>query len=82
MLFSLKTCLIVGLQILDRLKQLHSLGFIYRDVKPENFLIGSIQGPLSSMVYMVDFGLTTPFMDKTKSHFNYCNAKKIVGTAR
>ena len=39
--FSLQTCLNIGLQILDRVEQLHSLGFIFRDVKPENFLIGS-----------------------------------------
>ena len=78
----MKTSLIVGLQILERLEQLHSLGFIYRDVKPENFLIGSTQRPGSNMIYMVDFGLATPFLDKSKKHIAFCNVKQILGTAR
>ena len=78
----MKSCLIVGLQILERLEQLHKHGFIFRDVKPENFLIGSTQRPASNMIYMVDFGLTTPFMDKSNNHIGFCNEKQIIGTAR
>ena len=78
----MKTVLIVGLQILDRLEKLHNLGFIYRDVKPENFLIGSTKRPESNTIYMVDYGLTTPFMDKSENHIAFRNEKQIFGTVR
>ena len=82
MVFSLNTCLLVGSQILDRLEQLHNMGYIYRDVKPENFLIGSTQRPDSNMIYMVDYGLTTPYQDKNEKHIAFGNEKQIIGTAR
>ena len=78
----MNTCLLVGSQILDRLEQLHNLGYIYRDVKPENFLIGSTQRPGSNMIYMVDYGLTTPYQDKNEKHIAFGNEKQIIGTAR
>ena len=38
--FPLKTIVMIGLQVLDRIEYIHSQGFIHRDVKPDNFLIG------------------------------------------
>lgn len=37
---SLKTVLVLGLQMIDRIEVLHNAGFIYRDVTPENFVMG------------------------------------------
>ena len=61
--FSLKTSVNLGLQILERLQLLHQNGVIFRDLKPENFLLGAQDGPNKNIVYMVDFGLATPFID-------------------
>ena len=57
---------LIGIQILDRLEWIHSKNIIYRDVKPENFLIG-INDP--NVIYVIDFGLCKKYRSsKTGKH--------------
>jgi len=80
--FSLKTTLLVAIQIIDRLEYVHSCGILYRDIKPHNFLMGL--GEHSSRVYIVDFGLAKRYLDKNGKHL-VCSAKKrsgVTGTVR
>ena len=57
---------LVGLQIIDRLEWIHSKNIIYRDIKPENFLIG-INDP--NIIYIIDFGLCKKYRSsKTGKH--------------
>jgi serine/threonine protein kinase len=68
--FSLKTTIILALQILDRLEVLHSHGFIYGDMKPNNFVVGL--GADSPFVFMIDFGKCKRFKNKvTGQHIVY-----------
>ena len=45
---------LIGIQLLERLKWIHSKDLVYIDIKPSNFLIG-INDP--NVIYIVDFGL-------------------------
>ena len=57
---------LMGLQVLDRLEWIYSKDIIYRDIKPENFLIG-IDDP--NVIYIVDFGLCKKYRSsKTGKH--------------
>lgn len=52
--FSLSTVVAIGLQLLERLRNLHNAGFIHRDLKPQQFLVGKKD---KEKVYIVDFGM-------------------------
>lgn len=53
--FSLKTVLLLGEQMLDRIEYVHSCGVLHRDIKPNNFLMG--RGADAHRVIIMDFGL-------------------------
>jgi serine/threonine protein kinase len=57
--FSLKTLLLLADQLLARIEYIHSKFLVHRDVKPDNFLMGT--GSRGNVVYAVDFGLAEDF---------------------
>ena len=77
--FSLKTTLMLGIQILKRIKTLHENNYIHRDIKPENFTIGLKK--FKNTIYMIDYGLTRKFCDSHKNHIPYKEGKHLTGTA-
>jgi len=58
--FSIKTTVLLGIQILDILKCIQAKGFVHRDIKPENICLG--QGVNSGKVYLIDFGLSKRYL--------------------
>ena len=53
--FSLKTVLMLADQMLTRVEQVHGQGFLHRDMKPDNFLMGTCKK--GHIVHIIDFGL-------------------------
>ena len=79
--FSNKTIFQIGYQMIQRIEYVHSKGYIHRDIKPGNFVIG--KGPNSKKLYLIDFGLSKKYIDKiTNKHIPYKEGKGLTGTAR
>lgn len=78
--FTVKTVLMLADQMISRIEYIHSKSFLHRDVKPDNFLIGT--GKRSSLVYIIDFGLAKRYKDRTGKHIPCREGKSLTGTAR
>lgn len=79
--FSLKTVIMLALQMIFRIQYCHGRSFIHRDIKPDNFLMGT--GRRGSTVHLIDFGLSKKYRDfNTHRHIPYRENKSLTGTAR
>lgn len=77
--FSVKTTCLLAKQMIERVRSIHQKDLIYRDIKPDNFLISQYQRELSNgeiisncattsnqnpnLIYVVDFGMAKQYRD-------------------
>lgn len=58
--FSMCTTLKLGIQMIESLEGVHKLGYIHRDVKPSNFVVGRSKSKRDRS-YLIDFGLARKY---------------------
>jgi serine/threonine protein kinase len=76
-LFSLKTILQIGINILDLLLTIHEAGLIHRDIKPDNFLLSLNDS--NKKIYIIDFGLCKSYLNNEK-HIELKQTSSLIGT--
>jgi len=74
---SLKTTLLIGIQIINRIKVLHENQLLHRDIKPSNFLFGLEKD--TTKLYLVDFGFSKRYI-YNGNHIQEKNITKILGS--
>lgn len=62
MLFSFSTTVKLGLETLEGISNLHDLGYLHRDIKPQNFTIGLKER--SNVIYLLDFGIARRYIER------------------
>ena len=70
----------IGLEMIDRIKVIHNKHYIYRDIKPENIMIGDITN--YSSIYLIDFGLAKLYKNMDGKHIPENIRRGLVGTPR
>lgn len=78
--FNLATVFLLADQLLILLEQLHTSGYIHRDIKPNNFLVG--KDGLQSQLFITDFGLSKKYINDDQKHISFKNNRSLIGTAR
>ncbi|SAM00581.1 hypothetical protein [Absidia glauca] len=80
--FSLKTVVGLGKDMLTLLQYIHTRHYIFRDIKPDNFLIHNTASDPQAL-YLIDFGMAKRYRDpKTHQHIAFKEKKALSGTAR
>lgn len=75
--FNLKTVLILGIQMINRIKVLHDNYLLHRDIKPDNFLFGL--GENTNKLYLIDLGLCKRYNFNGK-HIIKKNINSLIGS--
>jgi len=82
--FGVKTVCMTGIQLVNRIESLHKEGFLHRDIKPDNFLVGAgdRHSKDGSVIHMIDMGLTKRFRNESGQHIPIREGKRLTGTPR
>ena len=75
--FSLKTVLVLGIQIIKIIQTLHTTSLLHRDIKPDNFLFGI--GTTTNKLHLIDFGISKRF-DFNGIHITQTKIHNLIGT--
>jgi serine/threonine protein kinase len=68
------------IQSLNILEKVHDMGFLHRDIKPDNFLLTEKKALIE--LYLIDFGLAKYYLNADKKHMEERKGRKLIGTAK
>lgn len=77
---SATTALAVGLQLTQRISDIHKYRVIHQDIKPHNFTIGL--GDMTNVINIIDFGLAKFYKDRERDHIIQSCTEEVIGTPR
>ena len=75
-LFTSKLVMMLGIQMIQRIEDIHNKGIIHRDIKPENFIYNHSDAKL----YIIDFGIAKRFLLPNNKHCKITENNSVVGT--
>uniref|UniRef100_F1L4R7 non-specific serine/threonine protein kinase n=1 Tax=Ascaris suum TaxID=6253 RepID=F1L4R7_ASCSU len=79
--FSFSTTIKLGLETVEAIGHLHDIGYIHRDIKPQNFTVGVAEK--ADNIYLLDFGIARRYIEKyTKAIRIPRRQVKFIGTIR
>ena len=79
--FSIKTAIQIGIQLIDRLKDLHNFGYLHLDLKPDNILLGSSNRTRvdSSNIVLIDYGISKRYLTDEGVHIKEADGVAFSG---
>ena len=76
----LKDIIMATIQLIDRIKFIHSKNLLHLDIKPKNFLVGN---PDSFLIYAIDFGFAKKYRSsRTGKHIQIGKNKYFKGNLK
>ena len=81
----LYSILSVGIELFKRIKTIHKHGIIHRDIKPSNIAFCNFSPDAikeKNGLYIIDYGLSTKYIENENNHFKFTKKKKFVGTCK
>ena len=74
---SIKTVLLLGIQMIERIQTLHNHYLIHRDIKPDNFMINI--SDKTNKIFLIDFGFCKRYNYEGK-HIEFKRTTSLIGT--
>ena len=77
--FPLRTTCLIGIEMISRIQDFHSKGYIHRDIKPSNFSWGKFTGnnnELNEHIILIDYDLAGIYKKKMENIFLFSKKKK------